>query len=182
LIFWPFLLKCGNLCRFSRKLPLFSPQIGQIRQNAVITTFTAGQSLHEFCRGLDSRSLNLDPDRKSVSAEVNYGIRFEKDEDAKKFLAQLASEVGTVSMLEQILLLSYRPYKVVLFKAITLYPRGIRSHDPYVRVSYSQQETTPLNHLSGHRDNNSSTAYGPLIMLMNRRACRSTKFEINKVA
>ena len=33
-------------------------------------------------------------DRKSVSAEINYGIRFETEEDAKKFLAQLSEEVN----------------------------------------------------------------------------------------
>ncbi len=54
----------------------------------------SGHSLFEFCRGIDSRVLNLAQDRKSVSAEINYGIRFETEEDAKKFLAQLSEEVN----------------------------------------------------------------------------------------
>lgn len=37
-----------------------------------------GETLHKFCRGLDDRPLKLENDRKSVSAEINYGIRFEK--------------------------------------------------------------------------------------------------------
>ena len=50
--------------------------------------------MFEFCRGIDSRSINLVQDRKSVSAEVNYGIRFEKEEDATKFFSQLSEEVS----------------------------------------------------------------------------------------
>lgn len=36
-----------------------------------------GQSLFDRCRGKDTRSVQLQKDRKSVSAEINYGIRFE---------------------------------------------------------------------------------------------------------
>lgn len=53
----------------------------------------SGQSLFEFCRGIDHRQLNVEQDRKSVSAEINYGIRFETDKDAQKFLGQLSEEV-----------------------------------------------------------------------------------------
>jgi len=53
----------------------------------------SGQSLYEFSRGIDHRQLNVEQDRKSVSAEVNYGIRFEREEDAQKFLAQMSEEV-----------------------------------------------------------------------------------------
>ena len=35
-----------------------------------------GQSLHRYCRGQDDRPIRSDHQRKSVSAEVNYGIRF----------------------------------------------------------------------------------------------------------
>ncbi|TRY61780.1 hypothetical protein TCAL_06254 [Tigriopus californicus] len=53
-----------------------------------------GQSLHNFCRGLDDRELNVAQERKSVSAEVNYGIRFKSQEDCSKFLEQLSGEVA----------------------------------------------------------------------------------------
>lgn len=37
-----------------------------------------GNTLYKFCRGQDERPLKLGNDRKSVSAEINYGMRFEK--------------------------------------------------------------------------------------------------------
>ena len=36
-----------------------------------------GQSLYRFCRGEDDRLIRTEKERKSVSAEVNYGIRFQ---------------------------------------------------------------------------------------------------------
>ena len=35
-----------------------------------------GQSLFNHCRGTDARQLKTDHERQSVSAEINYGIRF----------------------------------------------------------------------------------------------------------
>lgn len=35
-----------------------------------------GQMLFRFCRGLDDRPVQREKERKSVSAEINYGIRF----------------------------------------------------------------------------------------------------------
>ncbi len=35
-----------------------------------------GQSLYRFSRGQDDRAIKMEKDRKSVSAEINYGIRF----------------------------------------------------------------------------------------------------------
>lgn len=37
-----------------------------------------GEMLYNFCRGKDERLLRLDQERKSVSAEINYGMRFTK--------------------------------------------------------------------------------------------------------
>lgn len=37
-----------------------------------------GLVLHQYCRGIDDRSLRTERERKSVSAEINYGIRFTK--------------------------------------------------------------------------------------------------------
>ena len=36
----------------------------------------AGQTLFNYCRGKDDRVIQSEKARKSVSAEVNYGIRF----------------------------------------------------------------------------------------------------------
>ena len=35
-----------------------------------------GQSLYRYCRGQDDRPIRVERERKSVSAEINYGIRF----------------------------------------------------------------------------------------------------------
>ncbi len=35
-----------------------------------------GQSLYRSCRGQDDRQIRVEKERKSVSAEINYGIRF----------------------------------------------------------------------------------------------------------
>jgi len=54
-----------------------------------------GQQLWGFCRGKDSRGVELAHVRKTVSAEVNYGIRFSGWDEADRFLAQLSQEVAT---------------------------------------------------------------------------------------
>ena len=53
-----------------------------------------GLQLHEMCRWIDNTKLNLEHVRKSVSAEVNYGIRFENTNEAKEFLEKLCIEVS----------------------------------------------------------------------------------------
>ncbi|XP_014669446.1 PREDICTED: DNA repair protein REV1-like isoform X2 [Priapulus caudatus] len=53
----------------------------------------SGRNLYQFCRGEDSREIRTDKDRKSVSAEINYGMRFTAQEEVDKFLAELAVEV-----------------------------------------------------------------------------------------
>ncbi|KYQ48769.1 DNA repair protein REV1 [Trachymyrmex zeteki] len=52
-----------------------------------------GEQLYKMCRGLDDTKLNLEYVRKSVSAEVNYGIRFQNNGDAIDFLSELSVEV-----------------------------------------------------------------------------------------
>ncbi|XP_029651504.1 DNA repair protein REV1-like isoform X1 [Octopus sinensis] len=52
-----------------------------------------GQMLYNSCRGIDNRRLELEHNRKSVSAEINYGIRFTKESDMEDFLLNLSGEV-----------------------------------------------------------------------------------------
>lgn len=54
-----------------------------------------GETLHSFLRGKDERRLEPDKARKSVSAEINYAIRFTDQAEADAYMANLASEVGT---------------------------------------------------------------------------------------
>ncbi|KAH8114089.1 DNA/RNA polymerase [Phellopilus nigrolimitatus] len=55
---------------------------------------TTGATLYDAVRGIDNRRLESDKARKSVSAEINYGIRFENSEQAQAFMFQLAEEVA----------------------------------------------------------------------------------------
>lgn len=52
-----------------------------------------GQTLFRFCRGLDDRPVRYEKERKSVSAEMNYNIRFTKVDEAECFLMNLSMEV-----------------------------------------------------------------------------------------
>lgn len=57
---------CQQLQSFS--LPLLQKHFGQ----------KTGQMLFRYARGEDERTLKTAIERKSVSAEINYGIRFTK--------------------------------------------------------------------------------------------------------
>ncbi|XP_038576785.1 DNA repair protein REV1 isoform X2 [Micropterus salmoides] len=52
-----------------------------------------GQTLFRFCRGLDDRPVRYEKERKSVSAEMNYNIRFTTVDEAECFLTNLSMEV-----------------------------------------------------------------------------------------
>lgn len=52
-----------------------------------------GLLLHQYCRGVDERTLKTERERKSVSAEINYGIRFTKESEVVNFINELAKEV-----------------------------------------------------------------------------------------
>ncbi|XP_037645906.1 DNA repair protein REV1 isoform X2 [Sebastes umbrosus] len=52
-----------------------------------------GQTLFRFCRGLDDRPVRYEKERKSVSAEMNYNIRFTRVDEAESFLTNLSMEV-----------------------------------------------------------------------------------------
>ncbi|XP_040849733.1 DNA repair protein REV1 isoform X3 [Ochotona curzoniae] len=52
-----------------------------------------GQMLYRFCRGLDDRPVRTEKERKSVSAEINYGIRFTQSKEAEAFLMSLSEEI-----------------------------------------------------------------------------------------
>ena len=47
-----------------------------------------------MARGRDERKVQVEHVRKTVSAEVNYGIRFASWSEAEAFLGQLAGEVA----------------------------------------------------------------------------------------
>ncbi|CAM9347459.1 unnamed protein product, partial [Hapterophycus canaliculatus] len=53
-----------------------------------------GRALWEACRGIDKRPVQAPPDRKSIGAEVNYGVRFDTQAQAVGFLSELAVELS----------------------------------------------------------------------------------------
>ncbi|EDV50065.1 DNA repair protein REV1 [Drosophila erecta] len=52
-----------------------------------------GQNLFQNCKGIDDRPLAYEQTRKTVSAEMNFGIRFTKSAKCEQFLRQLSEEV-----------------------------------------------------------------------------------------
>ncbi|XP_041377375.1 DNA repair protein REV1-like [Gigantopelta aegis] len=83
----------------SRKLASLNIKTCGDLQNTPLVTLQkefgpkTGQNFYKFCRGEDYRQIQMDKERKSVSAEINYGIRFQKDTEAVKFLEELSEEV-----------------------------------------------------------------------------------------
>lgn len=69
-------LQCVTMARLQRE---FGPKTGQM--------------LYRFCRGLDDRPVRTEKERKSVSAEINYGIRFTQPTEAEAFLLSLSEEI-----------------------------------------------------------------------------------------
>ncbi|KII89390.1 hypothetical protein PLICRDRAFT_110060 [Plicaturopsis crispa FD-325 SS-3] len=55
---------------------------------------STGETLYNAIRGIDDRKLESDKPRKSVSCEINYGIRFENNDQAEVFVFQMAEEVA----------------------------------------------------------------------------------------
>lgn len=74
-------LTCLDLQKFSLQMlqKEFGPKTGLL--------------LYQYCRGVDDRALKIERERKSVSAEINYGIRFTAENEVVNFINELAKEV-----------------------------------------------------------------------------------------
>lgn len=83
----------------NRKLKLMGVttcgQLQEIPQSTLQKEFgpKTGLSLYRGCRGQDDQQIKTNQERKSVSAEVNYGIRFKSNMEADKFIRDLSEEV-----------------------------------------------------------------------------------------
>ncbi|KAF1313533.1 DNA repair protein rev1, partial [Globisporangium splendens] len=84
----------AKLCEFGLKS---IPQLRSFSKSELARCFGKNTSdmLANFARGVDTRPLSIESNtmRKSVSAVVNFGIRFDKWEDATAFLMALAEEL-----------------------------------------------------------------------------------------
>ncbi|GAB5372640.1 hypothetical protein AAMO2058_001682400 [Amorphochlora amoebiformis] len=54
-----------------------------------------GQAIHEHAKGIDLRIWDARPLRKSVGAQLSWGVRFEEGEEVLVFLRKLSNEVST---------------------------------------------------------------------------------------
>nr|VZI23447.1 unnamed protein product [Spirometra erinaceieuropaei] len=75
---------CGDL-RQKLSLPQLSNLLGA----------KTGKRLYQLCQGKDSSDLMFDRFAKSVSAEINYGVRLASWPEVQDFVSSLASELAT---------------------------------------------------------------------------------------
>ncbi|KAL1896617.1 deoxycytidyl transferase [Sporothrix stenoceras] len=61
-----------------------------------------GERLYEYARGIDYAAVGDQPVRKSVSAEVNWGIRFVSQDEAEEFVSNLCKELERRLLNEQV--------------------------------------------------------------------------------
>ncbi|KAI0136604.1 impB/mucB/samB family protein [Xylariales sp. AK1849] len=78
--------------------------IRQVSKERLTTTLgpRTGEKLWEYARGIDFTEVGDQPIRKSVSAEVNWGIRFINQEEAEEFIFNLCKELERRLMNEQV--------------------------------------------------------------------------------
>jgi DNA repair protein REV1 len=53
-----------------------------------------GENLYNYARGIDTRKLEFDNVRKSVGVDINWGIRFNNNEEILQFLEKLSEEIS----------------------------------------------------------------------------------------
>ncbi|EMD34309.1 hypothetical protein CERSUDRAFT_107516 [Gelatoporia subvermispora B] len=89
----------GYSARQKAQEKLAATNLGELAQKSKAQLCDAlgkgtGETLYKAIRGIDERKLESDKPRKSVSCDVNYGIRFESNEQVETFLYQLAEETA----------------------------------------------------------------------------------------
>ncbi|RYP06191.1 hypothetical protein DL764_003283 [Monosporascus ibericus] len=82
----------------------FVSDIRQTSKEKLINTLgpKTGEKLWEYARGIDRTEVGDQPIRKSVSAEVNWGIRFISQEEAEEFVYNLCKELEKRLLNEQV--------------------------------------------------------------------------------
>ncbi|ORY65882.1 uncharacterized protein BCR38DRAFT_456568 [Pseudomassariella vexata] len=78
--------------------------IRQISKERLTSTLgpKTGEKLWEYARGIDRTDVGDQPIRKSVSAEVNWGVRFISQEEADEFIFNLCKELEKRLINEQV--------------------------------------------------------------------------------
>lgn len=69
--------------------------IREVTKERLIRTLgpKTGEKLWEYSRGIDRQEVGEQVFRRSISAEVNWGVRFENQEQAKEFIGSLCGEL-----------------------------------------------------------------------------------------
>ncbi|KAI1173855.1 impB/mucB/samB family protein [Nemania sp. FL0916] len=82
----------------------FVNDIRQVSKDRLINTLgqKTGAKLWDYARGIDNTEVGDQPIRKSVSAEVNWGIRFISQEQADEFVLDLCKELEKRLLNEQV--------------------------------------------------------------------------------
>ncbi|KAI0863073.1 impB/mucB/samB family protein [Xylaria cubensis] len=82
----------------------FVDDIRQTSKERLISTLgpKTGEKLWDYARGIDKTEVGEQPIRKSVSAEVNWGIRFISQEEAEEFVVNLCKELEKRLLNEQV--------------------------------------------------------------------------------
>ncbi|KAI0432136.1 impB/mucB/samB family protein [Xylaria sp. FL1042] len=82
----------------------FVNDIRQTSKERLVSTLgpKTGEKLWDYARGIDKTEVGEQPIRKSVSAEVNWGIRFINQEEAEEFLFNLCKELEKRLLNEQV--------------------------------------------------------------------------------
>lgn len=78
--------------------------IRSVSKERLISTLgpKTGEKLLEYSKGIDRTEVGLQPPRKSVSAEVSWGIRFIKQSEADDFVMNLSKELEKRLLNEQV--------------------------------------------------------------------------------
>ncbi|KAJ4375791.1 deoxycytidyl transferase [Neocucurbitaria cava] len=73
----------------------FVKDIRELSKERLVQTLgpKTGEKLYEYSRGIDRQEVGEQMVRKSVSAEVNWGVRFENQEQADEFITSLCGEL-----------------------------------------------------------------------------------------
>jgi DNA repair protein REV1 len=89
----------GVACSIGGKLEeigvMYVKNIRELSKERLVQTLgpKTGEKLWEYARGIDKQEVGEQVVRKSVSAEVNWGVRFENQEQADEFMTSLCGEL-----------------------------------------------------------------------------------------
>ncbi|KAH6660055.1 impB/mucB/samB family protein [Truncatella angustata] len=83
---------------------VYVKDVREVSKERLVTALgpKTGEKLFEYARGIDRVEVGDQPIRKSVSAEVNWGIRFINQEEAEEFIFNLCKELERRLVNEQV--------------------------------------------------------------------------------